>query len=215
MTYKNTRRGNTQICNDAFHNKGCHSKRMLSEICNVYRYHKKGKTLLNKYVENPRLESSGMTPLYNNGAFTLIELLVVVLIIGILAAVALPQYQKAIRKTRFQKINMTYRQASKALDLWVLENGGFPSSFRTFSKEDLDLEIDKEGPEGHWNFSCNKGNCNMQFEARDKPFYLLHGYAVTWYKNPSPDSPWYLHTVVAPDDDKKAELTHWLKEWGN
>lgn len=59
----------------------------------------------------------------NNAGFTLIELLVVVLIIGILASIALPQYQKAVVKSRFSEAFMNLRNIGKAVELCELENG--------------------------------------------------------------------------------------------
>ena len=71
--------------------------------------------------------------------FTLIELLVVVLIIGILAAVALPQYQVAVTKSRAVEAIVHVKALAKAEELFFLANGQY-----TTNLADLDIAPDTE-----------------------------------------------------------------------
>lgn len=71
--------------------------------------------------------------------FTLIELLVVILIIGILAAVALPQYQLAVDKSNFAKYQAMVGTFRNAYDEYVLVSG---QSTKTFDNLILNLPSD-------------------------------------------------------------------------
>ena len=72
----------------------------------------------------------------NKQAFTLIELLIVVLIIGILAAVALPQYQKAVDKSRVFTVINTVKAIKEAQEVYYLEHGQYATNF-----DNLDVEL--------------------------------------------------------------------------
>ncbi|WP_428073858.1 type IV pilin protein [Candidatus Avelusimicrobium luingense] len=61
----------------------------------------------------------------NQQAFTLIELLVVVLIIGVLAAVALPQYQKVVEKSRMAEAVTLVRNIANANQVFYMANGRY------------------------------------------------------------------------------------------
>ena len=68
--------------------------------------------------------------------FTLIELLVVVLIIGILSAVALPNYQKAVLKAKIQSLVPVVKAVADAEEIYYLSNGSY-----TEDLENLDIDL--------------------------------------------------------------------------
>ena len=76
----------------------------------------------------------------NKKAFTLIELLVVVLIIGILAAVALPQYRVAVGKAKIMRLVPMMRSIEKAQLAYRLANGKYSTNF-----SELDIDIPAGG----------------------------------------------------------------------
>ena len=87
----------------------------------------------------------GIYPVQKSLGFTLIELLVVVLIIGILAAVAVPQYQKAVEKARAAEAVSLMLSLERAVEIWILANGlksgdFLPGAWGT-NQDVLDIDI--------------------------------------------------------------------------
>ncbi|MBR2081989.1 MAG: prepilin-type N-terminal cleavage/methylation domain-containing protein [Elusimicrobiaceae bacterium] len=120
-------------------------------------------------------------------AFTLIELLVVVLIIGILAAVAVPQYQKAVMKSRYAAIKSMVQSIAYAEETYYLANG-------TYTTQWTDLDIDtptptNEYPEGTGTArDFNWGSCHLWYDSVDckvkdvLAFMIVHNHINFSYK---------------------------------
>ena len=117
-----------------------HSQESLLGISLLYIVKQIGKIphlIKDRKEGDPRYQHSGMTASFG---FTLIELLVVVLIIGILSAIALPQYQKAVSKARTTEALAVLPTLVQASNLYYLANGSWPDDV---SKLDVDLPTDR------------------------------------------------------------------------
>lgn len=125
--------------------------------------------------------------------FTLIELLVVVLIIGILSAIALPQYTTAVEKARAAEALTLMSSLKLAADRYKLENGSFPERQKMDS---LDITLP----------NLLSAGSNSLFQTKN---YKIYGgpssssssakYVIVAERINLPSAPYFLGTVVEPN----------------
>lgn len=81
-----------------------------------------------------------------NKGFTLVEIMIVVLIIGILLAIAVPNFVKARQNSRVQTVVGNLKQIESAKEQWAMDTGA--ASTATPTSADLEPTYIKKWPVG-------------------------------------------------------------------
>ena len=101
--------------------------------------------------------------------FTLIELLVVVLIIGILASIAIPQYMKIVEKSRYSEAVTMFTEIASAQERVMARNGTYDTSY---DKLDVTLK-DSNGTSCSKAAACSFKYYKMQITAADTASFKI------------------------------------------
>ena len=137
--------------------------------------------------------------------FTLIELLVVVLIIGILSAVAVPQYKKAVLKSRFSALYPIAQPLAQGQESYYLNQGEYA--------EDLSaLDVSLPGMASGKTAALQDGT-QVKLGVEDNHIYVRAekgNNALMIYQNHSPNFAGETHCEAKLDDD----LANWLCDKG-
>jgi len=149
-----------------------------------------------------------------NKGFTLIEMLVVVLIIGILAGIALPQYRKAVVKSKLAEVDLAVGAAKQNIRTYLDANGWpvagdrgaiFTGSLRNEGSIDLPGDCDSDltlctTELAEYEVSCNNAYCLITIWLK-----FLNDDSITLVMKPDHEV-WYLNRA-----DSK-ETCQWAKE---
>ena len=142
----------------------------------------------------------------NVKAFTLIELLVVVLIIGILAAVALPQYQKVVERSKATQAITLLKSVYNAAKAYQLANGDWPQNF-----DELAVDIPFTGTAngiGLGHHLQGKSNTDWSIQIRNSAasYGGTKGIVVTRRTGPYAKTAFYIYAIPEHEQVKPDEL---------
>lgn len=132
----------------------------------------------------------------NNRGFTLIEILVAVLIIGVLAAIAVPIYNTAVDKAFFTDLNATAKNLSKAQEVFYLGKGHY-----TENLPELDINLYDENLQ---KINTSIGNQEQYSYVKTSRAELKNN-CIHYLKN-SKNFPGEIHCEALKDDDRATRL---------
>jgi len=102
-------------------------------------------------------------------AFTLVELLIVIIIIGILATIAIPQYNKMVVKSHSPEAFVILSGLAKAVFIYYQQVNDFPwadgTSVFTVAQ---DVDFDLPAQTSYWKFDSGSGSWGSQYVGKVK-----------------------------------------------